>query len=177
MVLNCNENHTQYILHATLTKPRNNDLRWNMIYILFGLPAFSIFSSDSLDFEMSYFNIICHEIWILIWCVLVLTDPKTKNSYLNKSQFMYLILHIMLFTTAMWSTSIYFMSHALCWMVSLYYAFIKLNCHISIVYILQLEMFILFQLCLILPNTIMIYIFVIVVRRCSSALGYGKDSQ
>ena len=175
MVLNCNENHTQYILHATLTKPRNNDLRWNMIYILFGLPAFSIFSSDSLDFEMSYFNIICHEIWILIWCVLVLTDPKTKNSYLNKSQFMYLILHIMLFTTAMWSTSIYFMSHALCWMVSLYYAFIKLNFHISIV--LQLEMFILFQLYLILPNTIMIYIFVIVVRRCSSALGYGKDSQ
>ena len=134
MVLNCNENHTQYILHATLTKPRNNDLRWNMIYILFGLPAFYIFSSDSLDFEMSYFNIICHEIWILIWCVLVLTHPQTKNSYLNKSQFMYLILHITLFTTAMWSTSIYFMSHALCWMVSLYYAFIKLSYHISIVY-------------------------------------------
>ena len=133
MVLNCNENHTQYILHATLTKPRNNDLRWNMIYILFGLPAFYIFSSDSLDFEMSYFNIICHEIWILIWCVLVLTHPQTKNSYLNKSQFMYLILHITLFTTAMWSTSIYFMSHALCWMVSLYYVFIKLSYHISIV--------------------------------------------
>ena len=132
MVLNCNENHTQYILHATLTKPRNNDLRWNMIYILFGLPAFYIFSSDSLDFEMSYFNIICHEIWILIWCVLVLTHPQTKNSYLNKSQFMYLILHITLFTTAMWSTSIYFMSHALCWMVSVYYVFITLNYHISI---------------------------------------------
>lgn len=172
MVLNCNENHTQYILHATLTKPRNNDLRWNMIYILFGLPAFYIFSSDSLDFEMSYFNIICHEIWILIWCVLVLTHPQTKNSYLNKSQFMYLILHITLFTTAMWSTSIYFMSHALCWMVSLYYAFIKLSYHISIV----LEMSF-FQLYFILPNIITLYIFVIVVKRCSSALGYGKDSQ
>ena len=131
MVLNCNENHTQYILHATLTKPRNNDLRWIMIYILFGLPAFSTFSSDSLDFEMSYFNIICHEIWILIWCVLELTLPKTKNSYLNKSQFMYLILHIMLFATAIWSTSIYFMSHASCWLVSLFYVFIKLNYHIS----------------------------------------------
>ena len=175
MVLNCNENHTQYILHATLTKPRNNDLRWNMIYILFGLPAFYIFSSDSLDFEMSYFNIICHEIWILIWCVLVLTHPQTKNSYLNKSQFMYLILHITLFTTAMWSTSIYFMSHALCWMVSVYYVFITLNYHISTV--LQLEMFILFQLYFILPNIITLYIYVIVVKRCSSALGYGKDSQ
>ena len=173
MVLNCNENHTQYILHATLTKPRNNDLRWNMIYILFGLPAFYIFSSDSLDFEMSYFNIICHEIWILIWCVLVLTHPQTKNSYLNKSQFMYLILHITLFTTAMWSTSIYFMSHALCWMVSLYYAFIKLSYHISKS---QLEMSF-FQLYFILPNIITLYIFVIVVKRCSSALGYGKDSQ
>ena len=43
--------------------------------------------------------------------------------------------------------------------------------------ILQLEMFILFQLYLILTNTIMIYMFVIVVRRRSSALGYGKDSQ
>ena len=157
MVLNCNENHTQYILHATLTKPRNNDLRWNMIYILFGLPAFYIFSSDSLDFEMSYFNIICHEIWILIWCVLVLTHPQTKNSYLNKSQFMYLILHITLFTTAMWSTSIYFMSHALCWMVSLYYAFIKLSYHISIVSQLEMSFF---QLYFILPNIITLYIFV-----------------
>ena len=43
--------------------------------------------------------------------------------------------------------------------------------------ILQLEMFILFQLYFILPNIIALYIFVIVVRRCSSALGYGKDSQ